>query len=253
MTTPLKNPLPADFRDHLHNTVPAQMEMYGVGRHTIMRWRRMSGVSAYKRAWTEEALATLKRLYEQGNSYDVIAKNMGVGRKRVANAVDRYKFNKGVPQSRCVPMKPVPDDFVEMWTDNSLTVLAKHYAVSAKMVSRWVAAKSLKRAARGQIARPVEFVRQAPEPRKVYAKDKYKTIPVDFGVRDDSPAGEAQAFLQKEGYRPVCRCNAEREPAQGGRFWICGNVHGVLTDAELIERVTEIRERRERMARRWAA
>lgn len=252
--TPLKNPIPADFRDHLHNTVPAQMEMYGVGRHTIMRWRRMSGVSVHQRAWTEEALANLKTLVEQGHSYDVIAKKMGIGRKRVCNAVDRNRFSKGTPQSRRMPMKPIPDDFVEMWTDNPLSFLAKHYGVSAKTMRRWVAAKGLKRPARGQIARAVDFERKAPEKPQKFTRDRYKTAVSDISAgRDTSPEGEAQAFLQKEGYRPVCRCNAERVPTQGGRFWICGNVHGVLTDAQLIERVTEIRERRERMAARWAA
>jgi len=252
--TPLKNPLPADFRDHLHNTVPAQMEMYGVGRHTIMRWRRMSGVSVHQRAWTEEALATLKLLVEQGHSYDVIAKKMGIGRKRVCNAVDRNRFSKGTPQSRRMPMKPIPDDFVEMWTDNPLSFLAKHYGVSAKTMRRWVAAKGLKRPTKGRNIRTVDFERKAPEKPQKFTRDRYKTAVSDISAgRDTSPEGEAQAFLQKEGYKPVVRCNAERVATQGGKFWLCGNVPGVLTDAQLIERVTEIRERRERMSKRWAA
>lgn len=80
------------------------------------------------------------------------------------------------------------------------------------------------------------------------------TTPVSAGPQTDPEVLQTSvSFLQREGYIPVIRCNPERRPDIAGRFWICGNVHGVLTDAQLIERVTEIRERRERMMNRKAA
>jgi hypothetical protein len=248
--TPLKNPLPADFREHLHKTVPEQMDMYGVGRHTIMRWRRLSGVSVHQRAWTDEALATLKELVESGYSYDAIAKRMGLGRKRVCNAVERYRLAKGVSQPRAT-VRPVPDDFVEMWTDNPNSFLVKHYGASTKTIRRWVVEKRLKRPQKGANVRAVDFQRQPAEKPRNYVKDRYKTASVDYAVRDTSPAGEAQSYLQKEGYRPVVRCNADGVPTQGGAFWICGRSKG-LSDDELIRRAYEIRERRVRMMGRAA-
>jgi len=78
-------------------------------------------------------------------------------------------------------------------------------------------------------------------------------VPPSAGPKTDPEELQASvSFLQREGYIPVIRCNPERRPDITGRFWICGNVHGVLTDAQLIERVTEIRERRERMMGRAA-
>jgi len=249
--TPLKNPIPADFREHLHKTVPEQMAMYGIGRHTIMRWRRLCGISVHQRAWTDESLATLKELVEAGYSYDAIAKRMELGRKRVCNAVERYRLSKGVSQPRAT-VRPVPDDFVQMWTDNPVSWLVKHYGASTKTIRRWVVEKKLKRVHKGANVRAVEFTRQAPEKTRVFTKDRYKTAVTDIGGgRDTSPAGEAQSFLQREGYRPVCRCNSEGVPTQGGAFWICGRARGI-TDDELISRADEIRERRERMMGRAA-
>jgi len=78
-------------------------------------------------------------------------------------------------------------------------------------------------------------------------------VPPSAGPKTDPEELQASvSFLQREGYIPVIRCNPERRPEIAGRFWICGNVHGVLTDAQLIERVTEIRERRERIMGRAA-
>lgn len=233
--TPLKNPLPADFREHLHKTVPEQMAIYGVGRHTIMRWRRMSGVSVHQRAWTDDMLNTLKTLVEDGYSYDAIAKQMNVGRKRVCNAVDRYRLSKGTPQSRRVPAKPAPDDFVNMWTDNPVSWLCKHYGVSTKTVRRWVQVKGLKRAQKGANVRAVDFTRQAPEKTPKIAKPGYMTAPVDRGYKEDSAAGEAQRVLQRDGWKPVVRCTAEGKQDPKGRFWICGR-SVAITDSELIER-----------------
>ena len=233
--TPLKNPLPADFREHLHKTVPEQMARYSVGRHTIMRWRRMSGVSVHQRAWTDDMLNTLKTLVESGHSYDAIAKQMNVGRKRVCNAVDRYRLSKGTPQSRRVPAKPVPDDFVSRWTDNPVSWLCKHYGVSTKTVRRWVVSKGLKRVQKGANVRAVDFTRQAPEKTRAIAKPGYMTAPVDRGYKEDSAAGEAQRVLQRDGWKPVVRCTEQGRQDPKGRFWICGRSVGI-TDAEIIER-----------------
>lgn len=233
--TPLKNPLPADFREHLHKTVPEQMTRYGVGRHTIMRWRRMSGVSVHQRAWTDEMLNTLKTLVEDGYSYDAIAKQMNVGRKRVCNAVDRYRLSKGTPKSRRVPAKPVPDDFVTMWTDNPVSWLCKHYGVSTKTVRRWVVSKGLKRPQKGANVRAVDFTRQTASAAPKIPKPGYMTAPVDRGYKEDSAAGEAQRVLQRDGWKPVVRCTADGKQDPKGRFWICGRSVGI-SDSELIER-----------------
>lgn len=250
--TPLKNPLPADFREHLHKTVPEQMTRYSVGRHTIMRWRRMSGVSVHQRAWTDEMLNTLKTLVEDGYSYDAIAKQMNVGRKRVCNAVDRYRLSKGTPQTRRVPTKPVPEDFVQRWTDSPVSWLCKHYGVSTKTIRRWVISKGLKRVQKGANVRAVDFTRQPAEKQKQIPKPGCMTAPVDRGYKEDSAAGEAQRFLQDKGYIPVVRCDAERVAKPGGKFWICGLVKGALTDAQLVARATEIRERDQRLYGRAA-
>jgi len=249
--TPLKNPLPADFREHLHKTVPEQMARYSVGRHTIMRWRRMSGVSVHQRAWTDEMLNTLKELVEDGYSYDAIAKQMNVGRKRVCNAVDRYRLSKGTPQSRRVPAKPVPDDFVQRWSDNPVSWLCKHYGVSTKTVRRWVVSKGLKRVQKGANVRAVDFTRQPASVAPKIPKPGYMTAPVDRGYKEDSAAGEAQRYLQSLGYRPVVRCDAAGVAKQHGALWICGRTVG-LTDRELVAKAGEIRERNFRLYGRAA-
>lgn len=80
------------------------------------------------------------------------------------------------------------------------------------------------------------------------------TTPVSAGPKVDPEELQASVkFLVSEGYKPVVRCNADRVFTQGAAFWLCGKVEGVLTDAQLIARADEIRERRERMAARWAA
>ena len=232
--TPLKNPLPADFREHLHKTVPEQMAMYGVGRHTVMRWRRMSGISVHQRAWTDEALVTLKELVESGHSYDAIAKRMNVGRKRVCNAIERYRLSKGKAQPRPT-VRPVPENFVVMWTENPVSWLVKHYGASTKTVRRWVVEKRLKRVQKGANVRAVDFTRQPVETFKAIAKPGYMTAPVDRGYKEDSAAGEAQRVLQRDGWKPVVRCTAEGRQDPKGRYWICGRSVGI-SDSELIER-----------------
>lgn len=231
---PLKNPLPADFREHLHKTVPEQMAMYDVGRHTVARWRRLCGISIHQRAWTDEALATLKELVESGYSYDAIAKRMEVGRKRVCNAIEHYKLAKGRPQPR-ITMRPVPEDFVALWADNPVSWLVKHYGASTKTIRRWVVSKGLKRPQKGANVRAVDFTRQPAEKPQKIAKPGYMTAPVDRGYKEDSAAGEAQRVLQRDGWKPVVRCTAEGKQDPKGRFWICGRSVGI-SDSELIER-----------------
>jgi transposase len=239
--TPLKNPLPADFREHLHKTVPQQSAMYGVGRHTIARWRRLCGISVHQRAWTDADLDTLKTLVEAGHSYDAIAKRMGLGRKRVCNAVERYRLSKGAAQPRPT-VRPVPDDFVDMWTQNPNSALAKHYAASTKTVQRWVREKGLVRTQRGGNVRAVDFTRQPVEKQQKIAKPGYMTAPIDRGYKEDSAAGEAQRVLQRDGWKPVVRCDAAGKVDQKGRFWICGRSVGI-SDAELIERAERAKVR----------
>jgi len=233
--TPLKNPLPADFREHLHKTVDQQMAMYGKGRHTICRWRGLCGISAYQRAWTDIELDKLKTLVEDGYSYQAIAKALDCGRKRVENAVHRFKLSKGTPQARRVPMKPIPEDFVERYPTTTLKDLSRHYGVSEKTVRRWVVSKGLKRPQKGANVRAVDFTRQSPEKPQKIAKPGYMTAPVDRGYKEDSAAGEAQRVLQRDGWKPVVRCTQEGRQDPRGRFWICGRSVGI-SDSELIER-----------------
>ena len=233
--TIFKNPLPTDFRDHLHKTVNQQMELYTMGRHTICRWRRLCGIAAYQRGWSDEQREMLKVLVEAGHSYEAIAQRMHLGRKRVENAVHRFKLSKGTPQVRRVPMKPVPEDFVERYPTTPLKALSKHYGVSEKTARRWVQAKGLKRVTKHANVRAVDFTRQSPEKPQKIAKPGYMTAPVDRGYKEDSAAGEAQRVLQRDGWKPVVRCTAEGKQDPRGRFWICGRSVGI-TDAELIER-----------------
>jgi len=233
--TPLKNPLPADFREHLHKTVPEQMLMYDVGRHTVMRWRRLCGMSAYELAWRDEDLAILKEMSVAGYPYSAIAAKIGCGIKRVMNATHRYKLGNGVAKPRLYARKPVPDDFVEQWTVNTLAALATLYGTSENTVRRWVREKRLKRPTKHANVRAVDFTRQPAEKPQKIAKPGYMTAPVDRGYKEDSAAGEAQRVLQRDGWKPVVRCDAEGRQDTKGRFWICGRSVGI-TDGELIER-----------------
>lgn len=232
--TPLKNPLPADFREHLHKTVREQCAVYGVGKHTIARWRRICDAPLYQRAWTDDQMNHLKTLVEAGYSRKAIAKEMSMGLKRISNAVERYKLSKGTNQPRPT-VKPVPEDFVQMWTDNPVSWLVRHYGTSTKTVRRWVISKGLKRVQKGANVRAVDFTRQAPEKTRAIAKPGYMTAPVDRGYKEDSAAGEAQRVLQRDGWKPVVRCTAEGKQDAKGRFWICGR-SVAITDSELIER-----------------
>lgn len=249
--TPLKNPLPADFREHLHKTVVQQMEMYGKGRHTICRWRRLCGISAYELAWRDEDLAILKEMSAAGYPYSAIAAKIGCGIKRVMNATHRYKLGNGVAKPRIYLRKPVPDDFVEQWATKTLAALATLYGTSENTVRRWVREKRLKRPTKHANLRAVDFTRQAPERTRAIAKPGYMTAPVDRGYKEDSAAGEAQRYLQSLGYRPVVRCDPAGVAKQHGALWICGRTVG-LTDRELVAKAGEIRERNFRLYGRAA-
>jgi|GEM_PF-3555913 len=240
--TPLPNRLPADFHEHRHKTVAAQMAIYDLGKHTILRWRRESGLNVQERGWSAEELATLKTWSQAGVSIATAAKNMGRGRRSVATAFHRYKLGEWKVVKRVPVLLPIPDDLTAQYATKTLNQLAKHYGVSVKTVRRWVAAKGLKRERKAANVRPVDFKRQAPEARQRFNKDRFVTAPVDRGYREDSAAGDAQRVLQRDGWRPVVRCDAAGRQTAKGRYWICGRAIAI-SDAELIERA-ERAERR---------
>lgn len=230
-------------------------------------------MGGYSPTWTQEEKDRVREMVAAGHNSEVIAQALGRTRKGIIVSVSRYKLGPWPSLEK----KDMPEGFAEDAVWMGIRRLSEKYHLGLGSIERFRAElgitkvtrkkkdpserkprapakpRTKPRPSRAKKVAKEAFVRQAQEPRKTYLKEKYKTAPIDFGTRDTSPAGEAQAYLQREGYRPVARCDENRVATATGKFWICGNVHGVLTDAQLIERVTEIRERRERMAARWAA
>lgn len=203
---------------------------------------------------TKGQLVEIERLVALGKSAAEIGEQFGVHKKRIYTAVLRnnlgpwqVSIRPSLPRGK----KPMPDWFPEMAARLGNKAIEKEKGVSCATCARWRKENGIPVFV--QYPDGARYVRPKAPPKPKMLKAPVLIQPQVQTTRAPAELVDAQSFLQREGYKPVVRCNADRVATQGGTFWICGDVEGALTDAQLIARAAGIRERRERMAQRWAA
>lgn len=220
------------------------------------------------KAWPEPERAIVRAALLEGKSAREIGAITGRSPKAVLCGVKRYALGEWLS------LKPraMPEGFAEDAQIMGLTRLMEKHQCGRANAKQWradlgiVAVQRKRKPVKLRVVktRPAKPPRPRKKPRETFTrqpasvapkipKPGYVTAPVDRGYKEDSAAGEAQRFLQDKGYIPVVRCDAERVAKPGGKFWICGLVKGALTDAQLVARATEIRERDQRLYGRKAA
>lgn len=240
----MPTPIPVDFRRHSSDRIPDLEKRYGVGKYVLQRWRRELGIYP-RRVKISIQMKEVIRLSEAGLSVNQISNNLGVGRKAVYGAAERYGyvFPKRKPASRA---QPLPVDFAEKFHTMSYEALADYYQRAVKTIRAWASRAGLKRvrpavtpANRLSRARPIErpiYQRSSAAPRLV---THHKAV-ISEVRRDSTEAGKAQEILQRDKW-VVYRCDETGRQTQSGKLWRCGRV--IVTDAELIERAGRVTAR----------
>lgn len=194
-----------------------------------------------------------------GKTGTEIAKDIGFSKSAVFDAVRKYELGSW-PSTK--PKKVIPPEFAEYALTHSNEDCADRFGCGNELVRQWRREMGIanyqrlySRTLPDNVAKVAAAagIKQAARhfgvsQRRISAAVQPAAAPVEYVPREKDPEElvAAQSYLQRDGYRPVCRCNADGMPTQGGAFWICGRTRA-LTDAELIAKVVEIRERRERL------
>lgn len=181
--------------------------------------------------FTDDELATLKRLRAEGVSGRSIAEKLG---RPVTTIEFQVKRNK-IP----LPPRPsldIPPDFARRWQTTSLYDLGKHYGHSKEWAGRVAKQLGLKRPVGHNLPNFKEPKPGKPNPFMTTAR-----MPISTAVMTE--AGRAAEYLKS--LAPTYRCDEQKRPQQDGRLWR----HGTLTldDKQIIERAAEVKARRARM------
>lgn len=186
-------------------------------------------------------LTAIREGIAAGKNARTVAEDIGLTRKKVLYISERNKLGPWKSATGPVRKHSVPADFAKMLESRGTQeATAAHYGVSRGTVSKWAGEMGL---------------RKPPPPKKLKEKKPVPFRPhralvgaTSVAYREESDAGEAQRYLQTEGYIPVFRSDSlGKEPRPKGQFWRCGR--RVLTDAEIVALAMEVRKRRERRLR----
>lgn len=241
----MPTPMPADFRRHSSDRIPDLEKRYGVGKYVLQRWRRELGIYP-RRVKISIQMKEVIRLSEAGLSVNQISNNLGVGRKAVYGAAERYGyvFPKRKPASRA---QPLPVDFADKFHSMSYEALADYYQRAVKTIRAWASRAGLKRV-RPAMMPANRLSRPRPVERSTYQRShanaprlvKHHKATISEVRRDPTAAGRAQEILQRDNW-VVYRCDENGRQDTAGKLWRCGRV--IVTDAELIERAGRVTAR----------
>lgn len=185
-------------------------------------------------SYTPEMLEVIRKGIASGKTARQVAEALGMRRQLVWQIARRHNLGTWVKDAWKFQ---IPEGFEKFYLSHQVKEAVARYGVSRETIARWAKQKG--------IARPPRVKKE--KPAKPFTIDQHRAFKPASSVvhKEDTAAGEAQRYLQTQGYVPVFRSdNLGREPKPRGRFWRCGR--RVLTDAEIVALAGEVRERRER-------
>jgi len=179
--------------------------------------------------WTEDKIARLRELFDQGLTYQVIGDEFGKTEKVICEICRQNGLQ------RALRNRPVPDDFAEKGPTMFIREASRFWKADVPTISRWhtMAGTTPKTRAKQISETPDKPV----QPRSHKAKRPHGGTPwvrATVLIVDDSRAGEAQRALQKAG--PVFKVQTVHARDTTGDYFVYGRRMSAQAMIEMAER-----------------